>query len=57
MDMVLYSLLLNQLQNQTECKYWNGFRIEVVDELPTQQSPNTIYLVKSSISANDEMGE
>ena len=57
MDMVLYSLLLNQLQYQTECKYWNGFKIEVVDKLPEQQSPNTIYLVKSDISADDEMGE
>ena len=45
MDMTLYALLLNKLNGQTECTTWNGFKIEVVDELPDIQIPNTIYLV------------
>lgn len=46
MDMALYALLKNTLENQSECKTWNGYRIEVVDELPEVQNTNTIYLVK-----------
>jgi hypothetical protein len=46
MDMALYALLKNTLDNQSECKTWNGYRIEVVDELPEVQNTNTIYLVK-----------
>ena len=46
MDMTLYALLLNKLNGQTECVTWNGYKIEVVDELPDIQIPNTIYLVK-----------
>lgn len=45
MDMALYALLKNQLSEQTECKTWNGFKIEVVDKLPEKQIPNTIYFV------------
>lgn len=37
MDMALYALLKNQLSEQTECKTWNGFKIEVVDKLPKKQ--------------------
>ena len=48
MDMTLYALLLNKLNGQTECTTWNGFKIEVVDEIPTSQVPNTIYFVKYS---------
>lgn len=54
MDMILYALLKNELQGQTECKLWNGFRIEVVDAIPQTQSPNTIYFVKSKIMVGDE---
>ena len=50
MDMTLYALLLKKLNGQTECVTWNGFRIEVVDELPDIQIPNTIYLVKKGIT-------
>ena len=50
MDMTLYALLLKKLNGQTECVTWNGFRIEVVDELPDIQIPNTIYLVKKEIT-------
>lgn len=46
MDMALYALLKNTLDSQSECKTWNGYRIEVVDELPEVQNTNTIYLVK-----------
>lgn len=46
MDMALYALLKNTLDGQSECKTWNGYRIEVVDELPEVQNTNTIYLVK-----------
>ena len=59
MDMTLYALLLNKLNGQTECTTWNGFKIEVVDEIPTSQVPNTIYFVKSTISLSkitDENG-
>ena len=55
MDMTLYALLLNKLNGQTECTTWNGFKIEVVDEIPTSQVPNTIYfVVKSTISLSKE---
>ena len=53
MDMALYALLKNQLSEQTECKTWNGFKIEVVDKLPEKQIPNTIYFVKSNITIED----
>ena len=47
MDMTLYALLMNMLNGKDECSTWNGFKIEVVDEIPTSQVPNTIYFVKS----------
>lgn len=50
MDMTLYALLMNKLNGKDECLTWNGFKIEVVDEIPTSQVPNTIYFVKSTIS-------
>lgn len=50
MDMTLYSLVLSKLKNQENCLLWNGFRIEVVDELPETQAPNTIYFVKSDFA-------
>ena len=46
MDMTLYALLMNKLNGKDECMTWNGYKIEVVDELPDIQIPNTIYLVK-----------
>lgn len=46
MDMTLYALLMGKLNEQEECKTWNGFRIEIVDEIPEVQAPNTIYFVK-----------
>lgn len=49
MDMTLYALLMNKLNGKDECLTWNGFKIEVVDEIPTSQVPNTIYFVKSTI--------
>ena len=48
MDMTLYALLMNMLNGKDECTTWNGFKIEVVDEIPTSQVPNTIYFVKKS---------
>ena len=45
MDMTLYALLMNMLNGKDECSTWNGFKIEVVDEIPDIQIPNTIYLV------------
>ena len=54
MDMALYALLQSNLEGQTECKLWNGFKIEVVDEIPTLQKPNTIYLVKSKVMVGEE---
>ena len=45
MDMALYALLQSNLEGQTECKLWNGFKIEVVNKLPEIQNQNTIYLV------------
>jgi hypothetical protein len=45
MDMALYALLQSNLEGQTECKLWNGFKIEVVKKLPEKQIPNTIYFV------------
>ena len=45
MDMTLYALLMNMLNGKDECTTWNGYKIEVVDELPDIQIPNTIYLV------------
>ena len=50
MDMTLYALLMNKLNGKDECLTWNGFKIEVVDEIPTSQVPNTIYFVKSTIT-------
>ena len=49
MDMTLYALLMSKLKGIIECLTWNGFNIEVVDEIPTSQVPNTIYFVKSTI--------
>lgn len=46
MDMTLYALLMGKLNEQEECKTWNGFRIEIVDEIPEVQAPNTIYFVR-----------
>lgn len=54
MDMILYTLLMKELQEQTENKIWNGFRIEVVDEVPTTQVANTIYFVKSKVLVGEE---
>lgn len=54
MDMTLYALLMNKLNGKDECLTWNGFKIEVVDEIPTSQVPNTIYFVKSTISLSKE---
>ena len=45
MDMALYALLQSNLEGQTECNLWHGFKIEVVDKLPEKQIPNTIYFV------------
>lgn len=45
MDTTLYTLLMNALEEQTECNSWNGFKIEVVNKLPEIQNQNTIYLV------------
>ena len=54
MDMTLYALLMNKLDGKDECLTWNGFKIEVVDEIPTSQVPNTIYFVKSTIVHSKE---
>ena len=54
MDMTLYALLMNMLNGKDECSTWNGFKIEVVDEIPTSQVPNTIYFVKSTIVYSKE---
>ena len=54
MDMTLYSLVLSKLENQDSCLLWNGFRIEIVDELPNVQVPNTIYFIKSNIAKKEE---
>ena len=54
MDMTLYALLMNKLNGKDECLTWNGFKIEVVDEIPTSQVPNTIYFVKSTIAHSKE---
>ena len=54
MDMTLYALLMNKLNGKDECLTWNGFKIEVVDEIPTSQVPNTIYFVKSTIVRSKE---
>ena len=48
MDMTLYALLMGKLEKNEECLTWNGFKIEVVDEIPTSQVPNTIYFVNYS---------
>ena len=53
MDMTLYALLMNMLNGKDECLTWNGYKIEVVDELPDIQTPNTIYLIKSSIAKKE----
>lgn len=54
MDVILYSLLNSELENQAESKTWNGFKIEVVDELPQTQQHNTIYLVKSKVMVGED---
>ena len=54
MDMTLYALLMGKLEKNKECSTWNGFKIEVVAEIPTSQVPNTIYFVKSTISLSKE---
>ena len=54
MDMTLYALLMGKLKGINECLTWNGFKIEVVDEIPTSQVPNTIYFVKSTIVCSKE---
>ena len=54
MDMTLYALLMGKLKGINECLTWNGFKIEVVDEIPTSQVPNTIYFVKSTIVYSKE---
>ncbi len=53
MDMVLYSLIMNQLKKQEVCSTWNGFRIVIVDELPEVQAPNTIYLIKTNFTVDE----
>ena len=53
MDMTLYSLIIKKLEGQDECLTWNGFKIEVVDELPDVQVPNTIYFIKSNIAKKE----
>ena len=54
MDMTLYALLMGKLEKNEECLTWNGFKIEVVDEIPTSQVPNTIYFVKSTTVCSKE---
>ena len=54
MDMTLYALLLKKLKNQEECVTWCGLHIEIVDDLPESQSPNTIYFVKSNITVSQD---
>lgn len=49
MDMTLYALVMSKFNEQIQCETWNGFRIEIVDELPDVQVPNTIYFIKSNI--------
>lgn len=49
MDMTLYALVMSKFNEQTQCETWNGFRIEIVNELPDVQVPNTIYFIKSNI--------
>lgn len=53
MDMTLYALLMKELEGQESSPSWNGYKIEVVDELPDIQIPNTIYLIKSSIAKKE----
>ena len=53
MDMTLYALLMGKLEKNEECLTWNGFKIEVVDKIPDIQTPNTIYLIKSSIAKKE----
>ena len=53
MDMTLYALLMKELEGQDSAPSWNGYKIEVVDELPDIQTPNTIYLIKSSIAKKE----
>ena len=50
MDMTLYALLMNKLDGKDECLTWNGFKIEVVDEIPDILVPNTIYFIKKEIA-------
>ena len=50
MDMTLYALVMSKFNEQTQCETWNGFRIEIVDELPSFQAPNVIYFVKTSFT-------
>lgn len=53
MDMTLYALVMSKFNEQTQCETWNGFRIEIVDELPDVQVPNTIYFIKSNIAKKE----
>ena len=41
---------MSKFNEQTQCETWNGFRIEIVDELPSFQAPNVIYFVKTSFT-------
>ena len=50
MDMTLYALVMSKFNEQTQCETWNGFRIEIVDELPNVQVPNTIYFIKLEVT-------
>ena len=54
MDMTLYALVMSKFNEQTQCETWNGFRIEIVDELPSFQAPNVIYFVKTCRSGLGE---
>ena len=53
MDMTLYALLMKELEGQKSFSSWNGYKIEVVDELPNTPTANTIYLVKSKIMVGE----
>ena len=53
MDMTLYALLMKELEKQESFSSWNGFKIEVVDELPNISTANTIYLVKSKVMVGE----
>ena len=52
MDMTLYALLKGMINN-IDVEQVNGIKIEIVDSLPTNRDPNTLYIIMGEEESGD----